>query len=281
MNCRRPVFLAAMTLLISTDLWAATACKNPYEKVFPYDIPLGNAQANVLVRNEVRLSYDCKSALARAASEAKAGFFNKSWDLILAEAQATAQENLPATAGARVLVLGTEVARRDLNLSKPLSLEYSPEPELDQSGSMSINVGPVPVPIKYGFMGNASMRITGGTKGFGVVLDLVPNVVSKAYVQAGVDVSVAQAIARGDVSLLKDTLKNSLSLSFENSDRKYIRFDANSRNTLQALDGYVYIRAQAGVGPLVKNYERDILRWDGIAKDNVLFNHTERVAILK
>lgn len=264
---------------VSADLLAATVCKTPYEKVFPYDLPLGNAEAYVNVHNEVRLSYDCKSALARAASEAKAGLFNKNWDLVFAEALATAQEGLPATAGARVLVLGTEVARRDLDLAQPLRLDISPEPELDQSGSMTFNVGPVPVPVKYGFTGNASMRISGGTKGFGVVLDLVPNVVSKAYVQAGLDISIAEAIARGDISLLTDTLKNSLSMSFENSDKKYLRFDALGRNSLQALDGYVFIRAKAGAGPLVKNYERDLLRWDGIKKDNVLYSLTERVAL--
>ncbi len=99
--------------------------------------------------------------------------------------------------------------------------------------------------------------------------------------QAGADIGVAEATASGDVILIDDKLRNELALLFEDSDRGYIRFDASSRNSLHALSGYVFVRAKAGVGPISKSYERDLLRWDGYTQDELLFDYSERVAILK
>jgi hypothetical protein len=177
--------------------------------------------------------------------------------------------------------MGFEVAREDLDLDNMVDLAISPEPEVDVSGSLTLNVGPVPVPIKYGVTTNAQLSIRGGTQGFGVALNLVPAAAAQIYVQAGVDIAIAEAIARGDVILIDDVLRNDLALIFEDSDRGYIRFDATSRNALDALSGYVFIRAKAGVGPISKSYERDLLRWGGYSHDELLFDYSERVAILK
>ncbi len=281
MRSLRPILWAAISLSLTGKVWAANDCKHTYEKIFPYDLPMGNDQAYVNVHSEVRLSYDCQAALAFAGTEARAGIFDLDLNLLQADAQATAQQGRPATAGAKVLVMGYEVAREDLNLDGMVDIAISPEPELDVSGSLTLNVGPVPVPIKYGVTANAQLNISGGTKGFGVALNLEPAAAAQVYVQAGVDIAVAEAIARGDVILIDDKLRNELALLFEDSDRGYIRFDASSRNYLHALSGYVFVRAKAGVGPISKSYERDLLRWDGYTQDELLFDYSERVAILK
>ncbi len=281
MRSLRPILWAAISLSLTGKVWAANDCKHTYEKIFPYDLPMGNDQAYVNVHSEVRLSYDCQAALAFAGTEARAGIFDLDLNLLQADAQATAQQGRPATAGAKVLVMGYEVAREDLNLDDMVDIAISPEPELDVSGSLTLNVGPVPVPIKYGVTANAQLNISGGTKGFGVALDLEPAAAAQVYVQAGVDIAVAEAIARGDVILIDDKLRNELALLFEDSDRGYIRFDASSRNSLHALSGNVFVRAKAGLGPISKSYERDLLRWDGYNQDELLFDYSERVAILK
>ncbi len=281
MRSLRPILWAAISLSLTGKVWAANDCKHTYEKIFPYDLPMGNDQAYVNVHSEVRLSYDCQAALAFAGTEARAGIFDLDLNLLQADAQATAQQGRPATAGAKVLVMGYEVAREDLNLDDMVDIAISPEPELDVSGSLTLNVGPVPVPIKYGVTANAQLNISGGTKGFGVALNLEPAAAAQVYVQAGVDIAVAEAIARGDVILIDDKLRNELALLFEDSDRGYIRFDATSRNSLHALSGNVFVRAKAGLGPISKSYERDLLRWDGYNQDELLFDYSERVAILK
>jgi len=281
MTSLRPIFLAAVSLSLAGKLWAANDCKHAYEKVFPYDHPLGNEQAYINVHSEVRLTYDCQAAKAFAGAEARAGIFDLDLNLLQAEAQASASQGQAATAGARVLVMGFEVAREDLDLDQMVDVAISPEPEMDISGMLTMNVGPVPVPIKYGVTANALMNIRAGTQGFGVVLDLVPAAAAQVYVQAGVDIAIAEAIARGDVILIDDSLNNQIALLFEDSDRGYIRFDATSRNSLQALSGNVFVRAKAGIGPLSKSYERDLLRWDGYSQDVLLFDYSERVAILK
>jgi hypothetical protein len=276
----RPILLAVVSLSLTGKVWAANDCKHAYEKSFPYDLPMGNEQAYVNVHSEVRLSYDCQAALAFAGAEARAGIFDLDLNLLQAEAKAMALGGQPATAGARVLVMGFEVAREDLDLDQMVDVAISPEPEVDVSGSLTLNVGPVPVPVKYGVTSNAQMAISGGTKGFGVALNLEPAASAEIYVQAGVDIAIAEAIARGDVILIDDQLRNELALLFEDSDRGYIRFDATSRNSLHALSGHVFIRAKAGVGPISKSYERDLLRWDGYSHDELLFDYSERVAIL-
>ncbi len=281
MRSLRPILWAAISLSLNGKVWAANDCKHTYEKIFPYDLPMGNDQAYVNVHSEVRLSYDCQAALAFAGTEARAGIFDLDLNILQAEAQATARQGRPATAGAKVLVMGYEVAREDLNLDDMVDIAISPEPELDVSGSLTLNVGPVPVPIKYGVTANAQLNISGGTKGFGVALNLEPAAAAQVYVQAGVDIAVAEAIARGDVILIDDKLRNELALLFEDSDRGYIRFDATSRNSLHALSGNVFVRAKAGLGPISKSYERDLLRWDGYNQDELLFDYSERVAILK
>jgi hypothetical protein len=277
----RPMLLAAMSLGLTGTVWAANDCQHAYEKFFPYDLPMGNEQAYINIHSEVRLSYDCQVAQAFAGAEARAGVFDLDLNLLQAEAKAEARVGEPATAGARVLVMGFEVAREDLDLDSMLDVAISPEPELDVSGALTLNVGPVPVPVKYGVTTNARMSIRGGTKGFGVALNLEPAATAQVYVQAGVDIAIAEAIARGDVVLVDDVLRNDIALFFEDSDRGYIRFDATSRNSLQALRGHVFIRAKAGLGPISKSYERDLLRWDGYHQDELLFDYSDRVAILK
>ncbi|HYX36982.1 MAG TPA: hypothetical protein VE954_28105 [Oligoflexus sp.] len=280
MRSLRPILWAVMSLSLAGKAWGATECQHAYEKVFPYDAPLGNEQAYINVHSEVLLSYDCQAAKALAAAEARAGIFDLELNLLQAEAVATAQQGQPATARARVLVMGFEVAREDLDLDQMVDLSISPEPEVDVSGTLTLNVGPVPVPIKYGVTTNAQLHIQGGTKGFGVALSLVPAASAQVYVQAGLDIAIAEAIARGDVVLLDDQLNNEIALTFEDSDRGYIRFDASSRNSLRALSGHVLVRAKAGLGPFSKSYERDLLRWDGLSQDQLLFDYSDRVAIL-
>lgn len=275
-----PVLLAAFGWALAGHAWAAANCKHAYEKVFPYDLPLGNKQAYINVHNEVRLSYDCKAALARAASEAKVGIFDLDLNLLQAEAKATAQAGQPATAGAHVLVLGYEVAREDIELADLINVSISPEPEVDVNGSLTLNVGPVPVPVKYGVTADVQLHIKGGTKGFGLALNLLPTAHAQVYVQAGVDIMIAQAVARGDVTLIDDALNTDLALLFEETDHGYLRFDAAARNSLQALEGFVFIRASAGIGVLKKTYEKDLLRWDGYTRDDLVFDYSERIAIL-
>jgi len=277
----QPVLLAALGLSVTSQTWAADICKHSYEKVFPYDLPLGNPQAYINVHNEVRLSYNCQSGLAQATSGVQAGVFDLDLDLLQAEAKATARQGQAATAGAKVLVLGFEVAREDLDLDQVLNVSISPEPEVDVSGTLSFNVGPIPVPVKYGVTANAQMNIRAGTKGFGVTLNLVPAAAAQVYVQAGLDIMVAEAVARGDINLIDEVLDNEIAVLFEDSDRRYMRFDVTSKSRLQALDGYVFIRASAGVGPLKKNYEKDLLRWDGFSRDDLVLDFSDRVVILQ
>ncbi len=281
MICLRPWLFVTLGVALSPSAWAANTCKHAYEKVFPYDLPLGSGQAYVNVHNELRLSYDCQTAFAEAKSEAKAGVFDLDLNLLQASAKAKAQQGQAATAEAQVLVLGFEVAHEDLDLDTMLDMSISPEPELDVNGSLTLNVGPVPVPVKYGVTANAKLNVKGGTEGFGVALHLVPAAEAQVYVQAGVDISIAQAIARGDVNLIDEVLDNKLALLFEEADRGFIRFDASSESHLKALSGHVLIRASAGIGMLKKNYEKDLLRWDGYARDDLVLDFSDRVAILQ
>jgi len=113
-----------------------------------------------------------------------------------------------------------------------------------------------------------------------VALKLEPAAAAQIYVQAGVDIGIAEAIAVGDVILVDDVLRNDIGLVFEDSDRSYIRFSVTTRNSLDALRGHVFIRAKALLGDASKSFERDLLRWDGYNQDALLFDYSERVAIL-
>lgn len=274
------MLFAVSSLALPSLLSAATECAHPYEKVFPYDLPLGNEQAYVAVHSEVRLSFDCQSALARAGAEAKTGIFDLDLDLLQANVEARAQQGQVPGASARVLILGFEVAREDVDLSDLVNVSISPEPELDLSGSLVIDVGPVPVPVKYGVLANAELNIKGAGKGFGLALQLLPLADAKIYLQAGLDVDQVEIIAHGDVNLIHDQLDNELALGFEASDRGYVRFDASSKNQIQALDGNVKIRVSLGTGADKQGFERDLLNWDGFQREDLVLDFSDRVVIL-
>lgn len=278
-----PIFsmvLAAFSLGLASQSFAADDCIHPFEKVFPYNLPIGNDQAYVNIHNEVQFSFDCKTALARAESEIKAGLFELNLDLLQAEAQAVAQQGVAPKANARVLVLGFEVERSEVDIGAHVDLSLSPEPELDRSGVMNVDVGPITVPIKYGVLANAELAVRGGNKGFGLVLQLLPSAAAQIYMQAGVDVSIAQLKIRGDMNLVKGMLDNNLALTFESSDHGYLRFDAKSRSELRALEGDVRVQAKAELGNTQKNYERDLLRWDGYHRDLVILDYSDKVIVL-
>jgi hypothetical protein len=91
MKSLRPMLLAAMSLGLTGTVWAASDCQHAYEKFFPYDLPMGNAEAYINVHSEVRLSYDCQTAQAFAGAEARAGIFDLDLNLLQAEAKAEAR----------------------------------------------------------------------------------------------------------------------------------------------------------------------------------------------
>jgi hypothetical protein len=86
-------------------------------------------------------------------------------------------------------------------------------------------------------------------------------------------------VARGDINLIDEVQTNQIAVLFEDSDQRYMRFDVNSKSRLQALNGYVFIRASAGAGALKKDYEGELLRWDGISRDDLVLDFSDRVVI--
>jgi hypothetical protein len=263
----------------SLPSWAAETCRNPYTKVLPYHLPLGNDQATVGLESELRFEYDCKSFLAQAQSSAYASVFDLDIDLVAAQALAFQNRKSTSEAFARLMVLGFEVAREDLDLTDLVDSVLSPGTDIDISGEMDLNVGPIPVPVKYGIEGQAALELKAALQNLALTLEAVPVTESRVYVQAGADILVAKAEARGDITLLDDRLTNRIALTFEDEDKLYLRLNAESHNHMKALSGQVMVYASAGVGALKKDYSRELLNWTGFERTDLLFEFSDRLGI--
>lgn len=259
----------------------SSSCAHPYEKVLPYNLPIGSDKAYVALNSQLSLNYDCQSFIAQGDATIFATFLNLDLDIL--NAQATAYAGIgpspgayeAANAYARVMIMGYEIAREDLDLGS--LVDINPSHDIDYSDTLYFNVGPVPVPLKYGIEGEAGLGLKGGVQGFGLGLDIVPSIDTKAYVQAGIDAGFAKAIARGEMVVIYDKLKNRLQLGIEDAEQLSLRINARSTNELKALDGMVNVSASV----LSKEYERVLFDWPGFERDDLLFEFSDRVAVLQ
>lgn len=259
----------------------AKECAHPYEKILPYSLPIGGDKAYVTLTSQLSLNYDCQSFIAQGDTSIFASFLNLDLDILNAQATAyagvgsTPEAYEAANAYAKVTIMGYEVAREDLDLGT--LVDINPSQDIDYSGTIYFNVGPVPVPLKYGVEGVAGLGVKGGVQGFGLGLDVVPNVDTKAYVQAGIDAGFAKAVARGEMVVIYDKLKNRLQLGIEDSEQLSLRINAHSSNELKALEGSVNVSASA----MSKDYERVLFDWPGYAREDILFEFSDRLAVMQ
>lgn len=265
--------------MLSSGLYALDACPHAYDRILPWEKSLGQENVQLTLRETVQLNYNCVRASARSNSAFDAQFYELPLNLLSADAEAFAGDKGPMEASAQVLVLGYEMARRDFVLDELLDVKLSPLPELDVSGSFTIDVGPVPVPVQYGVAGSVEVGLKAHVVGFGAVLTVSPRVDSDVYVRAGVDVGIAKAHLQGDMRLLDDELEAKLGLSFEDSDRSYLRYDINVANELAALSGKATLEAQAGAGIFKRRYQKELFSWKGFERDDKLLEYSDRIPL--
>lgn len=287
-NVDRWVWSGASVLLTWSLPLAAAAgagaknCPKPYNKVVPFQLPLGVERASVSIRNEVRFSYDCKQVLAQAEAGISAQFLSLDLDLLGAQASLLQNQRSSASnAYARLLVFGLEVAREDFDLENLLDTTLSPDTDFDHSEETVLNVGPIPVPLTYGIEGNVALDLKAGLQDLSFGLDANPRTDSRVYVQAGVNTPLAEVIAHGKMLLVNNQLKNNLRLDFEADDKLYLRLTARSFHELEALDVDVSVRTRLGVGPAQQNFERELFAWPGFEQRELVAEFSDRLALFE
>lgn len=278
---------SGISLLVSWSLANSAAaqekvCTKPYQKVLPFQLPLGVEQASISLINEVRFAYDCKQILAQAEAGIAAQFLSIDLDLLGAQVSLVQnQRSAASNAYARLMVFGLEVAREDFDLENLIDESLSPESDFDYSEDSVLNVGPVPVPLKYGVEGRVALELKAGLQDLEFNLQGNPLATSRVYVQAAANIGWADVSARGKMLLIDDQLKNNLRLSFESDDKLYLRLSARSQNFIEAFDGDVLVKARFGSGIGQKSFERELFSWPGVERDDLLAEFSDRLALFE
>ena len=102
-------------------------------------------------------------------------------------------------------------------------------------------------------------------------LDATPFVSSQVFASAGLKSPLVDVQASGEITLINDTLQNQISLAIDQVDLNTVYFDARGTNYLDALDGKISVKAQSKVAGFNRTYNKDLVNWKGISREDQAF----------
>jgi hypothetical protein len=249
--------------IAASSAFAAEPCDNPYLKTVPFKKTLSAQNIDLTFFNEARFAYDCQSLLADNRGGINLAFYKLNADILSVQASATQGEQ-DAEIALRTLLLGFEVAQERKSLGSIFDKTYHTNQDIDVSRNMIVQVGPLPVQVRYGVEGSGKIRVTAGLKKIGTQIGVIPSAKVRAYVQAGTDVQIIEASARGELEVLNGKLDTSLSAQYKSKERRHgARLSAVSYADFSALEGSVTAKLEAHTGKEDQKFEKELFSWPG------------------
>ncbi len=272
-------FVLASVGISASSALAEEPCDNPYVKAIPFKRSLTAQKVQLSIFNEARFAYDCNTVLADNRGGINLAFFKMNADVFTVQASATQKEE-DAEVSVRTLLLGYELGSEHRVLSSLYDKTFSTNQDLDISDRMMVAIGPLPVQIRYGIEGSGQIRVTAGMKKLGTQIGVIPSSRVRAYIQAGTDVQIVSASARGALQVLEGKLDNKLALQYKSKDRRHgVKVAATSFADFSALEGSVLARAEARTGKETKVYENELFKWEGQRLAGKIFDFSEDVSM--
>lgn len=196
--------------------------------------------------------------------------------LIKAFAKAHAVKDGELTAEITLDVLGKSVWNPSL---PPEASSWSKTDTFTRSFEYSqdfhFTLGPIPMVARVGVQGDASLKYFVGLRPFTAHADLNPSVNSKAYVEAAVDLLIAEAGAGGELTLINDKLNFAAEIGIDADDKGIFYYrQFSGTNEFSALGGRLYLYAKIDVPwPFSdKKYEYELWKWAGFNTKGTLFD---------
>jgi hypothetical protein len=247
----------------ASSAFAAEPCENSYLKTVPFKKTLSAQNIDLTFFNEARFSYDCQTLLADNRGGINLAFYKLNADILSVQASATQGEQ-DAEIGLRTLVLGFEVAQERRSLGSIFDKTYRTNQDIDVSRNMAVQVGPLPVQVRYGVEGSGKIRVTAGMKNIGTQLGVIPSAKVRAYVQAGTDVEIVEASARGELEVANGKLDTWLAAQYKSKDHRHgALISAVSYADFSVLEGSVAAKLVAHTGKDDQKFEKELFRWSG------------------
>ena len=247
----------------ASSAFAADPCDSPYLKTVPFKKTLSAQNIDLTFFNEARFAYDCESLLADNRGGINLAFYKLNADILSVQASAS-QNDEDSELALRTLVLGFEVAQERKSLGSVFDKTYHTSQDIDVSRNMLVQVGPLPIQVRYGIEGSGKIRVTGGMKNIGTQLGVIPSAKVRAYVQAGTDVKIIEASARGELEVLNGKLDTTLAAQYKSKDHRHgARISAVSNADFSVLQGSVSAKLEAHTGKDDQEFEKQLFSWEG------------------
>jgi hypothetical protein len=214
----------------------------------------------------------------KGEAKAQAAILGFETDLLRATARAHAVAKEELTAEIKLSVVGVDVWNPSL---PPEAASWSHTDTFsrafDYHKDFHFKIGPVPMVARVGARGNVALKYFVGLRPLNARADINPSVFSEAYVEAGVDLGIAEAGAGGGLTLLHDKLNIYAEIGIDGDDKGIFFFQHFSvTNEISALGGrlYVYAKIDAPYPFSDKKWTYDLWKWKGLSEKGTLFNLT-------
>jgi hypothetical protein len=257
------------------------------EKAWNYS--LGNP-SRLSAYFKAKLILDGTKDVTNVSTEADAGgsVFNHTKSLLRITANINAPKTGTMNAKLAAYVLGSSVYNLNQNVNAYWSKSDSIYKTLDlHTPTLRFPIGPISISAKVGVQGTGGVAYFVGVNALSATGWLLPKVNSKAYAQVGIDIGIAGAGVRGNLTFLNYQLflTGQVSVIVE-SGKLYFFQKYFASEQIEALKGnlelYAFFYYPCFDWPPVckKEYSWDLWSWSGFTRYDTLFNETKKTLLL-
>jgi hypothetical protein len=257
------------------------------EKAWNYS--LGNP-SRLSAYFKAKLVLDGTKDVTNVSAEADAGgsVFNYTKSLLRATANINAPKTGTMNAKLDVYVLGSRIYNLDQTVNANWSKSDSIYKTLDlHTPSLRFPIGPISISAKVGVQGSSGVAYFINLKPLSATAWLLPKVNAKAYAQVGIDIGIAGAGVRGNLTFLNYQLFLTGQCSIIVDAGKLYFFEKYfGSEQIECLQGnlelYAFIYYPCFDWPPVckKEYSWDLWSWNGFTRYDTLFNQTRKTYLI-
>jgi hypothetical protein len=252
----------------------------------PWNYSIGNP-ALLAAYFKAKLVLDGTKDATNVSAEADAGgsVFNYTKSLLRVAANINAPKTGPMNARLDAYVLGNSVYNLNQNVNAKWSKSDSIYKTLDlHTPSLRLPIGPISISAKVGVQGSSGVAYFVGVDALSATAWLLPKVNSKVYAQVAIDIGIAGAGVRGNLTFLNYQLflTGQCSLNVEPAGKLYFFQKFFGSEQLECLQGnlelfaYIYYPCLDWPPVCKKEYSWDLWSWNGFTRYDTLFNESKK-----
>ena len=178
-----------------------------------------------------------------------------------------------------IYYLGNKVYKKNIKKNDIVVEDRTPIAAIDKSITIPFPIGPLVLQVTAGVRGNANISTRARLVAMWANGNLIPQVATTGYVDAGISAWIAKAGAEGKLTFMNNKIEiygfNGITPS---DDKRYFVYASHvaALDTLKALDGsvsaYAKIRVPKFIGFRWKKWSVSIFSWEGINTSGYVFN---------